>query len=45
MVVVAAELDAVSEVGLFGNQNSIAKPKALKWEHTISRLKTIWDTK
>lgn len=36
------EKDAVSEVGLFGNQNSVARPRTPKWEHTVRRLKEIW---
>jgi hypothetical protein len=39
------ESDAVSEIGLFGNQNSIAQPRTPKWEHTVSRLKSIWNIK
>lgn len=31
--------EAVKEQGLFGNQNSAAKPRARKWLHTIERLK------
>ena len=31
--------DAVSEVGFFGNQNTVARPKTHKWNHTIERLK------
>jgi hypothetical protein len=34
--------DAVDEVGLFGNQNSVAQPRTPKWSHTIERLKAIW---
>lgn len=30
---------AFSEVGLFGNQNSVCKPKTPKWGHTVGRLK------
>ena len=30
---------AIKEKGFFGNQNSVAKPKARKWVHTIERLK------
>jgi hypothetical protein len=30
---------AIREVGFFGNQNSVAKPKSDKWEHTVSTLK------
>ena len=29
---------AVSEVGFFGNQNTVARPKTHKWNHTIERL-------
>lgn len=31
--------EAVREKGLFGNQNSAAKPRAKKWHHTIERLR------
>lgn len=31
--------EAIREVGFFGNQNTVAKPKSEKWEHTISVLK------
>jgi len=31
--------EAVKETGLFGNQNSAAKPRARKWQHTVERLK------
>lgn len=34
--------DAVNEVGLFGNQNSVARPRTPKWEHTVRRLKELW---
>ncbi|MCW4149309.1 endonuclease NucS [Halomonas sp. 18H] len=33
---------AFSEVGLFGNQNTVCKPTTPKWEHTVSRLKQTW---
>lgn len=33
---------AVWEVGFFGNQNSVAKPKSEKWEHTVGKLKSRW---
>lgn len=33
------ESEAVREVGFFGNQNTVAKPKSEKWEHTVSVLK------
>lgn len=31
--------EAVKEKGLFGNQNSAAKPRAKSWRHTVERLK------
>ena len=34
---------AFSEVGLFGNQNTVCKPTTPKWSHTIQRLKSAWD--
>jgi hypothetical protein len=30
---------AVKEKGFFGNQNTVAKPKTPKWNHTVERLK------
>lgn len=33
---------AFSETGLFGNQNSVCKPRAERWGHTVSRLKQAW---
>jgi hypothetical protein len=33
---------AISEVGFFGNQNSVCKPTTEKWNHTVERLKTIF---
>lgn len=30
---------AVKEVGFFGNQNTVARPRTSKWVHTIERLK------
>jgi hypothetical protein len=35
--------DAVSEVGFFGNQNSVCKPTTPKWPHTVDRLKEVWN--
>lgn len=29
---------AVSETGLFGNQNTVCAPKTAKWPHTVARL-------
>lgn len=34
---------AVTELGFFGNQNSVCKPTVSKWETTIARLKEIWN--
>lgn len=33
---------AFSEVGLFGNQNTVCKPTTPKWSHTVSRLEQAW---
>ena len=33
---------AFDEVGLFGNQNTVCQPTALKWRHTVDRLKTVF---
>ncbi len=30
---------AIKEKGFFGNQNSVAKPRTPKWDHTVERLK------
>ena len=35
--------DAFSEVGLFGNQNTVCKPTTPKWSHTVERLKQVWN--
>lgn len=37
--------NSFKEVGLFGNQNSVCKPKTKRWVHTIERLKESWDIK
>ena len=34
------EAEAVNEVGLFGNQNTVCQPTTPKWRHTVERLKT-----
>lgn len=34
--------NAVQEVGMFGNQNSICKPTAPRWRQTVDRLKEIF---
>ena len=31
--------EAISEVGFFGNQNTVCRPTASKWVHTVERLK------
>lgn len=33
------ESEALNEVGLFGNQNTVCQPTTLKWRHTVERLK------
>lgn len=33
------ESKAIKERGFFGNQNTIAKPRADRWRHTVDRLK------
>ena len=35
--------DAIKEKGFFGNQNTVAKPRAKKWRHTVERLKKRFD--
>lgn len=37
--------DAVRELGFFGNQNTVCRPVADKWNFTVERLKKIWDIK
>ena len=34
-----AENTAIKENGLFGNQNTVARPKDKRWNHTVERLK------
>lgn len=39
---------AFTEIGLFGNQNSVCQPSTPKWRHTVERLKAVfpnWDSK
>ena len=33
---------AVDEVGLFGNQNTVCRPRAVKWRTTVERLKKVF---
>lgn len=37
------ENQAVKELGFFGNQNSVCRPRAQKWDYTVDRLKKIWN--
>jgi hypothetical protein len=42
------EEKAFTEVGLFGNQNTVCQPTTPKWRHTVERLKDHfphWDKK
>ena len=32
---------AVQEIGLFGNQNTVCKPTTPKWRQTVERLKQV----
>ncbi|MGE3801214.1 MAG: nuclease [Candidatus Kapaibacterium sp.] len=34
----------ISEVGFFGNQNTVCRPRTTKWSHTIARLKRHFTT-
>jgi hypothetical protein len=34
---------AINEIGLFGNQHSVCKPRTSKWVHTVERLKQLFD--
>lgn len=34
--------DAVNELGMFGNQNTVCKPTTPKWRTTVERLKERW---
>ncbi len=36
---------AVSEIGFFGNQNTVCAPTTPKWRHTVERLKSLWQIK
>ncbi|MDP7270662.1 MAG: nuclease, partial [Gammaproteobacteria bacterium] len=33
---------AVREVGFFGNQNTVCRPRTSKWNHTVDRLKQVF---
>jgi hypothetical protein len=35
--------EAISEVGLFGNQNTVCRPRTSKWTHTVDRLQHFFD--
>jgi hypothetical protein len=30
---------AINEIGLFGNPNTVCRPRTLKWRHTVDQLK------
>jgi hypothetical protein len=34
--------EAVRQVGFFGNQNSVCRPRVAKWTHTVNTLKSKW---
>ena len=34
---------AIKELGFFGNQNTVCRPVAEKWNFTVERLKKIWN--
>lgn len=34
--------DAETQVGFFGNQNSVCRPRVAKWNYTVSTLKNRW---
>lgn len=36
------ETCAVREVGFFGNQHTICRPRTEKWDYTVERLKSVW---
>lgn len=36
--------EAVSEIGFFGNQNTVCRPRTSKWDHTVERLKDKFST-
>ena len=36
------ENKAFTEIGLFGNQNTVCQPTTPKWRHTVERLKTFF---
>jgi len=33
---------AETQVGFFGNQNSVCRPRVAKWNHTVNTLKSRW---
>jgi len=37
-----SDAQAFSETGLFGNQNTVCKPRTSKWTHTVKRLNEVW---
>lgn len=37
------EEEAIHELGFFGNQNTVCKPRTEKWNYTIERLRKYWN--
>lgn len=37
-----SESEAVKELGFFGNQNTVCRPRDQKWNYTVDRLKAVW---
>ncbi len=35
--------NAISEVGFFGNQNTVCRPRTSKWNHTVDRLHKLFN--
>ena len=35
--------DAIDEIGLFGNRNTVCRPTTPKWRHTVERLKKAFE--
>lgn len=44
-IITVKERDAISELGFFGNQNTVCKPTDSKWNNTIDILKKRWGIK
>lgn len=37
------ENEAIKELGFFGNQNTVCRPTADRWQSTVNRLKKLWN--